>query len=499
MSKRKNIGLTNEFSDELEKNEEPTIDEFSEELEDDERQTTHERKRYKKRRFHIIGLLLSIASNSLTIFTTLFGYISKIAPRLSPVLTLLSLFSDSVVFIYHFIPFLLKSMPLKVKISLATAAIATFVANSIPNVTTLLSYITSVAEVITGLNPILFFIGVAIPTYQSAMGLYDVAKDYIQKPWTHTPETKLRLATRSVKTAALVTMSGVMIPLIMATGGILITATLVNPFTAGPAAAALVSIFTVAVVVLVTMKVIKIYAQRRVQEKEAELAVEQDISPYEVLGIAPSKLNALTKEERVKNLQNQYEWKESLILRNEEGYSEEIKQRKLSENYRAYELLKSPWATDMYQTFKVIHDGNKDKPYPSPEKTLKITSPLLAYRPISWIHYLVQRYDASEEKQKKLDIAYKILTNSALYAYQKKMEIHFHAKQTESETKESSSGILRGLSYDKDRVMHKEKRNNPLHHANDRQVKRSLPLEKKVVSLGEKEEKRQDRKMRRSI
>lgn len=366
---------------------------------------------------HLLSIVLVITVNgveiAVLILTTFFSKVVtvlKFIPFVAPVI-------DGINSLYHLYKLALKPIPLPLKCIIGLASISSYLLGTIPSFIINLLAILNAAP-ITWLSlacPFFILASLSIATALNGLGLFDAAYEYATKPWSHSPGNTLRLVSRCVKTATFTLLTAVAIPFFLATGGILITASLTNPFTAGPVVATLFSIMIAACVVLIAMKVTKTIIQRRLQEQQAIDAAQQSKTPYDILGIDAKKLDDLNQRERKETLSKQYKDNEAFILAHVTNKEEQSK--KLKENYQAYSLLRNARATKLYQICGKIKAGQDDKPLPSPEQTLKLSNWYTRFRPFLWCHYQIQKQFAAEEEKQKIELAYQILTHSKLYHF----------------------------------------------------------------------------------
>lgn len=296
----------------------------------------------------IMAVIVTGAGILITTLTTFFG---KVAATLR-FLPFVSLVCDTVNWLYYFRKHWLKSQPLSKKIANAVISLIAYAANVLPTLLggLIVSFNLTSLSVIAPYLPIVLCFSSLVSMAISAKDLAETAHGYITKPWTRTPETALRFTSRGVKTTALATLTALALPFCLATGGILVTAGLFNPFTAGPVAATLFSLIIAASITLIVMKLIKKYTERRLQEKEAKAAARWTRTPYEILGVNTQQLNSVDNHQRKKCLAEAYQKNEDVILKN--SLNKEKKFEQLRENHLAFELLKSPRATMLYQKYK---------------------------------------------------------------------------------------------------------------------------------------------------
>lgn len=397
----------------------------------------------------LIDLGLAIVVNGIEIIVLILTtFCGKVVTFLR-FLPFLSFFLDTLHLGYHLYKLLLKPISWTKKIALGLTNLTAYSLNTLPSLVLSLLTVFDIAAwswLVTA-APILMTASLLFATVLNTAGLADCAYNYIMKPWTQTEETLLRLANRSIKTIALVAMTAVSLPFFMAMGGVLITASLVNPFTAGPVAATLFSILLVASTVLLVMKIAKTIAQRRLQEKQAVAASKKSFTPYQILGLDEQQLNTLNQKERKERVTQSYQHNEAAILNN--GQCKEEQSKELKENYLAYELLRSERTTALYQLCEHIKRGNNNQPLPSPEQQLQMTNGIRRFPPFSWCHYLLQTLFAKKEEKRDLKIAYKIWTHGTLYDYwQTSKTMLAREKQTLNVASGSYSTILRSLSWD---------------------------------------------------
>lgn len=422
-------------------------------------------KRYQGPWFRILNLLLALASTLAMATTTTLSFVKSLGHFAAsiPFLPLIPLVADSVNMLYRFPRFLLKPSSLKIKVPVAIVMLASYLSGSAAMlINTLANFGVSQLVAVTPFTPIMIVSALSGATLLNAFGLALSTREYVSKPWARTPEANLRLAHRGVKTAAYATATAVIVPLLMATGMTLVTASLVNPFTAGPAAATLFAIMITALTTLTVMRLVKTYANRRLQESAAENAARLDAKdPYATLGLKLSDINKLSHHVRMQHIKSAYDNKERLLIGNTPKADLSVRTLgKLKKNYQAYELLKSPRTTLLYQTFTLILRANQENPLPSPEETLKINRPMLAIKPFSWIKYQVALFSAPDEEQEAIHRAYRILSTRALYrcyqATEQRRQASVSSEGSDEESYCSPTKIRRALSQHDNRVHYEE-------------------------------------------
>lgn len=405
---------------------------------------------------HLLSLVLVITINgveiTVLILTTFFGKMVtalKFIPFLAPVF-------DGINTLYHVYKLTLKPIPLPLKCIIGLASVSSYLLGTVPSFIVNLLAIVNVSAInwLTLACPFFILASLGITTVLNGLGLFDAAHEYATKPWSRNPGNTLKLVSRCVKTTTFALLTAVAIPFLLATGGILITASLTNPFTAGPVAATLFSVMIAACVVLIAMKITKTIIQRRLQAQQAIEAAQQTKTPYDILGIDAKKLEAASYKERKQLLVMQYKNNEASILKHVKNKEKQFK--KLKKNYQAYALLRNASATQLYQVCENIKAGKNDKALPPPEQILKLGKGLSQFRPYLWCHYQIQKYFAKEEEKQKIELAYQILTHSKLYDYYKTVEQDFKIKKRSQEN--SSSKIWSSLGIKRPLNIHNNKR-----------------------------------------
>lgn len=377
-----------------------------------------------KRFIHFIGTILAMAgSSAFAMLLTFFAFFGKLVGSL-PFLPIIPLVADTLNFIYHLRKILLKDIPLKYRVPIATLITAAYMVATTAFIASItFAFHVTVFAAIVPFAPVLFTGSLGIYAALNLYGLATRANEFRTQPWTRTPLNRWRLANQTVRTASSITLAALIIPFFLAIGGLVVTAALVNPFTAGPAAAIIFSVMVAALTAVVVMKLVKNYAVHRIQEENARTAIEKNVDPYERLGLKIEDLKGLDAKKISARVWTIYHKKadklEAKLKDPAEKSNYQQYRNTLKELHQAYELLHGTRARDMYNMHKLIQSSQISKP---PQVTLDATNPITRSRPILWLKYQWKLHKAkTPEKKNKLDQAYRIMTNSALREFYKEM------------------------------------------------------------------------------
>lgn len=268
------------------------------------------------------------------------------------------------------------------------------------------------AAAIAPYSPFIFSGALGVYALLNLKGFVDLARGLYKRPWENTKLNKLRLTSKGVKTVALLSLAGAVVPLFMSLGALAFLGLSLNPAT-GPIFWA---IAVAAVAAMVTMKIVKTIAEHRIQRDIAKTAAnDENYDPYKILGIEKKTFDK-------KLLRGRYE----AAL----GKVKEVDTK--TKLFQAYELLKSDRARSMYEGFKTIKEfveSDQGKNF-DPYGVLGIEKDSILPSLPAWLGLNGKRDQAiakaNKDQEHKINIAYQILLNGDFKEY-------FHEKKNKNE------------------------------------------------------------------
>lgn len=327
--------------------------------------------------------LSSYLNGSFALIVTFFMFFKPLLQQLR-FIPILPLVGETANFLFHARKLL--SAPLRIKLSVGPLVIISYLAATLAMTAGVLhGFGIGLLANILPFNPLLFAVSLGIHASLATIKFSKSLVDYIRFPEKRTQLKTLRLASRGIKATGMLTLTGVMIPLMMATGAVFIVGGLSNPFTAGPVAITLFSVFAVTCAVLVARKIIKTYIKHRLQEKTvqkylANFAADQEPEDVITDKTVSASLRYLTKE-----------------------------------------ILEKPRSRMLLRLARNINNPNTIMK--NPITTLKVSSagqPLKASRfwqlpGFLYIKYLWEKAKANDDQKDAVTDAYLILSNNFLY------------------------------------------------------------------------------------
>ncbi len=235
--------------------------------------------KYEKSKIYLeLGRKVSITlatylNGSFAAVVTFFMFFKPLLQQLR-FIPILPLVGETANFLFHmrkliFAP--LSAMPLRTKLSIGSLIIISYLAATLAMTAGVLhGFGISLLAHVLPFNPLLFTISLGIHAALSTFKFAKTLINYIRHPEERSQLKTLRVVSQGVKATGMITLTSVMIPLMMATGAVFIVGGLSNPFTAGPVAIALFSVFATTCAVLVARKIIKTYVKHRLQERAVQ-------------------------------------------------------------------------------------------------------------------------------------------------------------------------------------------------------------------------------------